>query len=74
MPPWTTLANSKGKCKVHMGQCITGLRDSHGVLMRKPTETMANHRLLLTPFERKRCDGHHPHASVCTKELSMAVQ
>eukprot|EP00959_Pyramimonas_sp_CCMP1952_P249757 5221400-Pyramimonas_sp.AAC.1 len=45
-----------------------------GVLIRKPTEIMANHRLLLTPFERKRCDGHHPHASVCNKELSMAAQ
>eukprot|EP00959_Pyramimonas_sp_CCMP1952_P219798 4595576-Pyramimonas_sp.AAC.1 len=35
---------------------------------------MANHRLLLTPFERKRCDGHRPHASLCNKELSMAAQ
>eukprot|EP00959_Pyramimonas_sp_CCMP1952_P167930 3509342-Pyramimonas_sp.AAC.1 len=50
IPPWTTLANSKGIFKVSMAQCTTGLRDSHGVLMRKPTEVMANHRLLLAPF------------------------
>eukprot|EP00959_Pyramimonas_sp_CCMP1952_P132136 2762840-Pyramimonas_sp.AAC.1 len=30
IPPWTTLANGKGTCKVHMDQCTTGLRDSHG--------------------------------------------
>eukprot|EP00959_Pyramimonas_sp_CCMP1952_P026467 555207-Pyramimonas_sp.AAC.1 len=58
MPPWTTLAKSKGICKVNMGPCTTGSRDSHRVLLRKPTEIMANHRLLLTPFERKRCTGH----------------
>eukprot|EP00959_Pyramimonas_sp_CCMP1952_P133752 2797046-Pyramimonas_sp.AAC.1 len=63
IPPCATLAKSKGTCKVNMDQCTTGLRDSHGVLIRKPTEIMANHRLLLTPFERKRCSGHHQHAS-----------
>eukprot|EP00959_Pyramimonas_sp_CCMP1952_P221872 4638473-Pyramimonas_sp.AAC.1 len=25
---------------------------------------MANHRLLFFPFERKRCNGHHRHASI----------
>eukprot|EP00959_Pyramimonas_sp_CCMP1952_P045792 956889-Pyramimonas_sp.AAC.1 len=35
---------------------------------------MANHSLLLTLFERKRCNGHHQHASVCNKELSIAAQ
>eukprot|EP00959_Pyramimonas_sp_CCMP1952_P303551 6352313-Pyramimonas_sp.AAC.1 len=35
---------------------------------------MANHRLLLTPLKRRRCNGHRPHASVCKKELSMAAQ
>eukprot|EP00959_Pyramimonas_sp_CCMP1952_P460440 9479870-Pyramimonas_sp.AAC.1 len=49
-----------------MGQCTTGLRDSHGVLIRKPTDIMANHCLLFTPFERRRCAGHHQHASVCS--------
>eukprot|EP00959_Pyramimonas_sp_CCMP1952_P146006 3057280-Pyramimonas_sp.AAC.1 len=34
---------------------------------------MANHRLLPTPFERRRCAGHYQHASVCNKELSMAA-
>eukprot|EP00959_Pyramimonas_sp_CCMP1952_P406324 8515941-Pyramimonas_sp.AAC.1 len=57
-----------------MDQCTTSLRDSHGVLTRKPTEIMANHRLLLTPFERRRCAGHHQDASVCNRELSMAAQ
>eukprot|EP00959_Pyramimonas_sp_CCMP1952_P259134 5417433-Pyramimonas_sp.AAC.1 len=62
-PPWTTLATCKGTCKVNMDQCTTGLRDSHGVLIRKPTEITANHRLLITLFERKRCVGHHQNAS-----------
>eukprot|EP00959_Pyramimonas_sp_CCMP1952_P385727 8083902-Pyramimonas_sp.AAC.1 len=35
IPPWTTLATCKGTCKVTMDQCTTGLRDSHGVLMRE---------------------------------------
>eukprot|EP00959_Pyramimonas_sp_CCMP1952_P067817 1415356-Pyramimonas_sp.AAC.2 len=35
---------------------------------------MASHRLLLTPFERKRCTGRHQHASVCNKELARAAQ
>eukprot|EP00959_Pyramimonas_sp_CCMP1952_P092191 1929602-Pyramimonas_sp.AAC.1 len=61
--PWTTLAKSKGTCKVNVDQCATGLLDSHGALIRKPTEIMANHRLLLTPFERKRCTGQFQHAS-----------
>eukprot|EP00959_Pyramimonas_sp_CCMP1952_P224601 4696402-Pyramimonas_sp.AAC.1 len=56
--------NSMGTCKVNMDQCTTGLRDSHGVVIRKPTEIMANHRLLPTPFERRRCARHHQHASV----------
>eukprot|EP00959_Pyramimonas_sp_CCMP1952_P197361 4127322-Pyramimonas_sp.AAC.1 len=50
IPPWTTLAKSKGTCNVNIDQCTTGLRDSHGVLLRKPIEIMANHRLLLTPL------------------------
>eukprot|EP00959_Pyramimonas_sp_CCMP1952_P388589 8142425-Pyramimonas_sp.AAC.1 len=58
IPPWTTLATCKGTCNMNMDQ-----RDSHGVLVRKPTEIMANRRLLLTPFERRRCAGHHQHAS-----------
>eukprot|EP00959_Pyramimonas_sp_CCMP1952_P279384 5841180-Pyramimonas_sp.AAC.1 len=28
---------------------------------------MANRRLLLASFERKRCVGHHEHASVCNQ-------
>eukprot|EP00959_Pyramimonas_sp_CCMP1952_P281706 5888290-Pyramimonas_sp.AAC.1 len=63
IPPWTTLAKCKGTCNINMDQCTTGLRDPHGVLMRKPTEIMTNHRLLRTPFERRRCAGHHQHAS-----------
>eukprot|EP00959_Pyramimonas_sp_CCMP1952_P157166 3286538-Pyramimonas_sp.AAC.1 len=55
IPPWTTLAKCKGTCKVNMDQCTTGLRFSHGALIRKPTDIMGNHRLLLTSFERKRC-------------------
>eukprot|EP00959_Pyramimonas_sp_CCMP1952_P433937 9086972-Pyramimonas_sp.AAC.1 len=35
---------------------------------------MANRRLLLTRFERKRCIGHHQHASACNRELSVAAQ
>eukprot|EP00959_Pyramimonas_sp_CCMP1952_P080972 1691767-Pyramimonas_sp.AAC.1 len=35
---------------------------------------MVNHYLITTPFERKRCDGHHPHASACNAELSTAAQ
>eukprot|EP00959_Pyramimonas_sp_CCMP1952_P409664 8585571-Pyramimonas_sp.AAC.1 len=35
---------------------------------------MADHRLLVTPFERERCAGHHQHLSVCNKELSMAAR
>eukprot|EP00959_Pyramimonas_sp_CCMP1952_P431810 9043295-Pyramimonas_sp.AAC.1 len=35
---------------------------------------MANHRLLLAPFERKRCAGHPQHASVHNKELSLSAQ
>eukprot|EP00959_Pyramimonas_sp_CCMP1952_P331209 6935807-Pyramimonas_sp.AAC.1 len=30
IPPWTTLANSKGTCKAYMHQCTTGLHDSRG--------------------------------------------
>eukprot|EP00959_Pyramimonas_sp_CCMP1952_P112342 2348975-Pyramimonas_sp.AAC.1 len=44
------------------------------VPIRKSTDIMANHRLLLTSADRKRCSGHHQHASVCNKELSMAAQ
>eukprot|EP00959_Pyramimonas_sp_CCMP1952_P399034 8361481-Pyramimonas_sp.AAC.1 len=43
LPPWTTLAKSRGTCKVNVGQCTTGLRDSHGALIRRSTEIMANH-------------------------------
>eukprot|EP00959_Pyramimonas_sp_CCMP1952_P141137 2953972-Pyramimonas_sp.AAC.1 len=35
---------------------------------------MANRRLLLTPFERKRFTGHHQHASACRKDLARAAQ
>eukprot|EP00959_Pyramimonas_sp_CCMP1952_P183491 3836578-Pyramimonas_sp.AAC.1 len=62
IPPWTALATCEGICKVTMDQCTTGLRDSQWVLTRNPTEIMAKHRLLLTPFERKRCTGHRRHA------------
>eukprot|EP00959_Pyramimonas_sp_CCMP1952_P027778 582940-Pyramimonas_sp.AAC.1 len=72
--PWTTLVKSKGTCQVNMDQHTTGSRGSHGVQIRNPTEIMANRRILLTPFERKRCSGHHQHASVCNKELPMAAQ
>eukprot|EP00959_Pyramimonas_sp_CCMP1952_P087280 1826053-Pyramimonas_sp.AAC.1 len=72
-PPWTTLANCKGTCKLNMDQGTSGLHDSQGVSTRKPTHVMANHRLLLTPFERRRCAGHHQHASLCNRELSMAL-
>eukprot|EP00959_Pyramimonas_sp_CCMP1952_P099702 2084717-Pyramimonas_sp.AAC.1 len=61
--PWTRLAKCEGICKVNMGQCTTDFRDPHGVFIRKPIEIMANRRLLLTPFERKRCTGYHQHAS-----------
>eukprot|EP00959_Pyramimonas_sp_CCMP1952_P264337 5527916-Pyramimonas_sp.AAC.1 len=63
IPPWTTLATCKGTCTVNMDQWTTSSRDSHGVPIRKPTEIMANHRLLLTSFERRRCAGHRQHAS-----------
>eukprot|EP00959_Pyramimonas_sp_CCMP1952_P441825 9249410-Pyramimonas_sp.AAC.1 len=56
-----------------MDQSTIGLRGSHGVLIRKPIEVMVNHRLLLTHFERRRCAGHHQHASVCNRDLSMAA-
>eukprot|EP00959_Pyramimonas_sp_CCMP1952_P156497 3272953-Pyramimonas_sp.AAC.2 len=65
IPPWTTSSKRTGTCKVNVGECSTGLRDSHGVLMRKPSEIRANHRLLLTPFGRKRCSGHHQHVRNC---------
>eukprot|EP00959_Pyramimonas_sp_CCMP1952_P050996 1065192-Pyramimonas_sp.AAC.1 len=35
---------------------------------------MANRRLLLAPFERKWCSGHHQHALVCSEELSRTAQ
>eukprot|EP00959_Pyramimonas_sp_CCMP1952_P393989 8255351-Pyramimonas_sp.AAC.1 len=57
-----------------MDQCTTGLRDSHGVPIRMPTAIVANHRLLFTLLERKRCTGHHQHAAACNRELSMAAQ
>eukprot|EP00959_Pyramimonas_sp_CCMP1952_P037432 783363-Pyramimonas_sp.AAC.2 len=72
--PWATMAKSKGTGKVNVDQCTTGLRDSHGVLIRKLARIMANHRLLFTPFELERCSGHRQHASACNKELSMAAQ
>eukprot|EP00959_Pyramimonas_sp_CCMP1952_P325887 6821466-Pyramimonas_sp.AAC.1 len=56
-----------------MDQCTTGSRDSHGVLIRTPAEITASGRRLLTPFERRRCAGHHQHASICNKELRMAA-
>eukprot|EP00959_Pyramimonas_sp_CCMP1952_P454396 9469834-Pyramimonas_sp.AAC.1 len=74
IPPWTTFAKCMGTFKVNMDQCTTGPRDSHVVLMRKPTEIMANHRLLLAPVERKRRAGHRRHASVCNRGLSLAAQ
>eukprot|EP00959_Pyramimonas_sp_CCMP1952_P325072 6804290-Pyramimonas_sp.AAC.1 len=43
------------------------------VLIRKPTEIMANHRFRFTLFERRRCAGHHQHASVCNREIFMAA-
>eukprot|EP00959_Pyramimonas_sp_CCMP1952_P017552 372474-Pyramimonas_sp.AAC.1 len=73
IPPWIPLAKFKGTCKMKMDQCTTGLRGSHGVVVRKPTEIMANHRLLLIPLDRRRRAGHHKHASVCNGELSMAA-
>eukprot|EP00959_Pyramimonas_sp_CCMP1952_P401387 8410594-Pyramimonas_sp.AAC.1 len=35
---------------------------------------VANRRLLLTPFTRKWCSGHHQHASACNRELTTAAQ
>eukprot|EP00959_Pyramimonas_sp_CCMP1952_P374109 7834796-Pyramimonas_sp.AAC.1 len=34
---------------------------------------MANRPLLFTPYEGRRCAGHHQHASVCNRELSRAA-
>eukprot|EP00959_Pyramimonas_sp_CCMP1952_P306566 6415933-Pyramimonas_sp.AAC.1 len=58
---------------MNMDQYTTGPRDSHGVLIRKPTEIMANHRFQFSSLERRRCAGHHQHASVCNRELSMVA-
>eukprot|EP00959_Pyramimonas_sp_CCMP1952_P177523 3710958-Pyramimonas_sp.AAC.1 len=55
-----------------MDLCTTGRRDSHRALIRTPKEIMANRRLSLTPFENRRCMGHHQHASVCNRDLAKA--
>eukprot|EP00959_Pyramimonas_sp_CCMP1952_P210698 4409261-Pyramimonas_sp.AAC.2 len=36
-------------------------------------QTMANHCLLLSPFERRRCAGHRPRASARNRDRSMAA-
>eukprot|EP00959_Pyramimonas_sp_CCMP1952_P145082 3037635-Pyramimonas_sp.AAC.1 len=43
-----------------VGQQQGHLQSTYGSMYYRP---MANHRLLFTPFDRKRCDGHRPHAS-----------
>eukprot|EP00959_Pyramimonas_sp_CCMP1952_P289890 6062885-Pyramimonas_sp.AAC.1 len=60
--------------KVSVDHCTTGLRDPHGVLIRKPLDTTANHRSILTPFENKRCTGHHQHASARNRALAKTAQ
>eukprot|EP00959_Pyramimonas_sp_CCMP1952_P209830 4390349-Pyramimonas_sp.AAC.1 len=57
-----------------MDQRTTGLRDPRGVLIRKPIELLANHRLLLSPFENERYTGHRQHASACNGKLAMTAQ
>eukprot|EP00959_Pyramimonas_sp_CCMP1952_P073328 1532647-Pyramimonas_sp.AAC.1 len=71
VPPWTTFATCEGIYKVNRDQCTTGLRDSQGVSIRERADMMANHRLLLAPFERKRCAGHHQRASVRNRALGL---
>eukprot|EP00959_Pyramimonas_sp_CCMP1952_P388185 8134618-Pyramimonas_sp.AAC.1 len=53
MPPLTTLATCKGTCKVNMDHCTTGSHDPQGVLIRKPTGIVANHRFYLHLLNEK---------------------
>ena len=72
--PWNKLIQGEHVVKIIMGQCATGLKDSHCVLIKKPTEMMANDQSLLEPFARLRCSDNHENAVVSNTELAAAAQ
>ena len=74
IPPWTALAKRKVTRKAIMDQCCTGLCDSYGTPIKKPTEMMANYEAILQPFRSQVCAGYHKHATLCNKELTTAAQ
>ena len=72
--PWKILSCRDNLLKINIDQCMTGLKDSYGIPIKKPTEMYANHPALLDPFNKYKCDGSHYHSQVCNKELAAAAQ
>eukprot|EP00959_Pyramimonas_sp_CCMP1952_P199362 4170261-Pyramimonas_sp.AAC.1 len=52
--------------------CATGLKDTAGDYIQKPTNITSNDEAILKPLERLKCNGQHVHAQPCNKELSLA--
>ena len=73
--PWTQVIRQPGFNKVTFDQCMTGLKDSKGTPMKKPTEIAANDDELLIPFAKYTCDGRHDHSQIaCNRELAAAAK
>eukprot|EP00959_Pyramimonas_sp_CCMP1952_P111146 2325020-Pyramimonas_sp.AAC.1 len=47
---------------VHIDQCATGLQDTAGEHIKKPTNITSNDETIVKPFERLKCNGQHVHA------------
>eukprot|EP00959_Pyramimonas_sp_CCMP1952_P055317 1156344-Pyramimonas_sp.AAC.1 len=47
---------------VHIDQCATGLKDTAGYYIKKPTNITGNDETILKPLERLKCNGQHVHA------------
>ena len=59
--PWPKVLQRAGVVTQDFDQCRTGLRSRDGVLVKKRTELVASHPLLVADFRNLYCDGSHDH-------------
>ncbi|CAE7258960.1 unnamed protein product [Symbiodinium natans] len=61
--PWPKVRQHPKCVRVVFHQCMLG-QSVQGLLAKKPTELVANHRCLIAAFEGLQCDNSHAHAQL----------
>eukprot|EP00959_Pyramimonas_sp_CCMP1952_P453812 9468867-Pyramimonas_sp.AAC.1 len=56
-PPWKELADRSHITTARIDQCATGLMDTAGDYIKKPTDITSNDEAILKPFGLLKCNG-----------------